>query len=558
MNFISRARAGCLPIVVLALGLFIAILIPAVVGLGKFVKTQSPLPGVEIFAPEAETSCTSPQDLTRNLRDISKSDLLTHIESRSVVMDRRIEASTLVAAITQANQTKSHGGIDGELWIIGSEIEGSVHVEGLQNRIPVEMESTVIKGNLYIERSEQAEHWHVDTVTGHFMSYHSKLSEFTLSCAQQFLPFRSEFSADVEIASVQDAVIKDSKFDASLAVGTVLPAERTINVPQFFMSNSSVSETTRLGICSSSQEFSIDDSTLGEMDVQTYDCGSDGPAPSSRFKSYLFNISDSKFQGKVNLSGLQTPSLYISKCTFSDLVDLSHARVDSRAYVSDVDFEKELSLFEADLTYKPPHWGPFGIFIYRTRIDALRLQWEQLADQRDWTHAGAYWYGTKVKNVLNEVEWDQIEHAVAKIDNSTHTLNEIRFHRLALNMVAEPSVGKVVQFIGWGFGYRPLWLTAWIVGFMMLYAYIYWREAKSVNSASGGLVDWTRLNFAISFSLRTALFFTFGPKNSRTTIFKVITVSEALLIKVLLVLLLDSLTRISPLLNDIARSIIPS
>jgi hypothetical protein len=100
---------------------------------------------------------------------------------------------------------------------------------------------------------------------------------------------------------------------------------------------------------------------------------------------------------------------------------------------------------------------------------------------------------------------------------------------------------------------------AWVVGFIMLYAYIYWRQAKAISSATAGrLINWARLRFAILFSLKTALFFTFGPKNSRTTVFKIITGSEALLIKVLLLLVLNSLTRISPLLHDIARSLIPN
>jgi hypothetical protein len=567
MSFLSRARASCLPMVILALVVLIAVLIPSLVGLRKITKTQ---PSHVVSAPEASSNCASRPD-TEKLREISKADLVDAIKSGRDLYKRRIDASTLAAAITQATRTQSRGADQGGLFLYKSYIDGDLYLDGLRSRIPVVMdENTIIKGTIDIENSELG-YWRVDTVRGGFLSYQTKFSEFALNCARQFSTYYSEFSKDVDITAVQRADISDSKFDASLAIGTVLTTDG-VDPPAFIMSNSSVSKIARLNVCANSQIMAIDGSTLDEqMYVQTYACKSEAQSRTSRTRAARkssLEIVDSRFAGRVSFVGLQIFSVDFNQCTFSDLVDLSYASIGFGAHVSYVDFEKELSLYETQLPSKrlgnvdrSDDGLPVlesGISIDHIRIGALRLQWEQLTDQTEWENSWRNWYVTKVRNLLSEAEWDQIESAVAQIDNSTRTLNEIRFHRHVLKMFADPSVGKVVQFIGWGFGYRPLWLIAWIVGFVMLYAYIYWREGKSIGSSDGKLVNWARLRFAVSFSLRTALLFTFGPKNSRTTVFKVITGSEAVLIKVLAVLFLDSLTRISPLLNEVTKAIIPS
>jgi hypothetical protein len=161
-------RAGCLPIVILALIVSIAVLIPGLVELRKITKTQ---PSQVVSAPEASSNCSSGPDREK-LRDISKADLVDAIKSGRDLYKRRIDASRLAAAITQATRTQSRGGDQGGLFLYKSYIDGDLYLDGLRNRIPVVMdENTIIKGTINIQNSEVG-YWRVDTVTGRF----SKLS----------------------------------------------------------------------------------------------------------------------------------------------------------------------------------------------------------------------------------------------------------------------------------------------------------------------------------------------------------------------------------------------
>jgi hypothetical protein len=545
MSFLSRVRARCLPMILLSFGLLIAVLIPATIGMSK--NRQDPPPS---DSPSFTVKVCANRSGAGSRREVSLPELLSLIRSGKEVRYKQIKASTLVAAITELNQTKSRGNFKGNVRIRASYIYGDIHLEQLENQLPVDLLWTTIEGDVYIDNVKNSANWWIDTITGALHTSHSQFAKFEVNCVDRAEIQDSQFNDDASILSANDVSIEKSKFDASLIVGTVLAEDKN---HAFRLENSSVARGTDLWICSARQSTWIIDSTFGgQMDVSTTSCGRQD------FYSSLF-ISGSRFNGKVHLSRLRLSTLDFERCTFSDLVDLSYARIDKRANFSDVDFADELSLLEAHLPTRRLHQESLfrdesGVRIERVSIAALRLRWEQLTTQRYWTHPEA-WYETKVQGQLDESQWDHVEHAVAEIDNSTSTLNEIRFRR---HLVSMYSPGDLVQFIGWGFGYRPLWLAEWILGFIALYAYIYWKEAKSISATDGERINWARLKFAISFSWRTALSFTFGYKNSITPGFRIITGTESVLIKVLLVMFLHSLTHISPLLNDIARSIIPS
>jgi hypothetical protein len=537
-----------------------ALVIPALSELWKVVRTETP---VADSTPKASNHCRSLHKIEKkNLRDISKKDLLAHIEKGHDIWWRRIKASTLVAALTEANRTKSRGLTGRGLFINSSVVYGDVHLQGLQNEIPVAMDKVVVKGDLIIENSNMG-FWNLDTITGFFGSAQNKFTELAIKCVRDVSIDYSRISGDVEIKSAHQATIYESKIGSSLDLGTVLPYHQRDDVPRFYMSNTSVSKTARLAICSTYQVTSISESTVDErMDVQTYVYKPEGRKPmedSPISEVSGLTISDSSFKDRVNISGLQTSYLDLSQCTFSDLVDLSYARIDVGAQVSDVDFDNELSLYAARLPSKRSDQKNPGIAIDRTRIGALRLRWEQLTEQGDWQRPGKNWYETKVRNQLEEAQWDQIEHSVAAIDDSTSTVNQIKFYRHVLHALPSFSFWERFQFIGWGFGCQPLWLFAWIFGFIGLYASIYWRYETYLKGAPvSPSSKWARRRFGILFSLRTAWHTTFGPNNSRNTVLKVITASESLIIKILLVLLVNSLAHVWPLLNEIVKSFLPS
>ncbi len=568
MSFLRRVWAIASSIIVFLLCISIALLIPPAVELWKVIRTETP---VVVLPPKASKDCASLHN-PKKLRDISKKDILAHIKKGVAIRKRLINAPALAAAIMEADRSVSRkSGLD-TLIITRSNIYGDLKLEGLRSGISVVTDgNTVIKGSVSIENSEVGRLWQLETVTGGIASYQSKFGEFSVKCTTQFSSAYSKFSADVDITSANDASIQDSKFGSSLEVGTVRPNDG-VNVNQFSLISSSVSKTTRLNICANMQSLYFDNSSFGEQTyVKTYACRPEQRKLSPRWaarQSFVI-IANSRFSGTVSFAGLQTFSLDFEQCTFSDLVDLSYANIEFSAHASDVDFEKELSLHEAQLPskrlgtinrsdYRLPALQS-GISIDRVRIGALRLRWDQLTGQRNWKRPGMNWYETKVRTRLEEPEWDQIEHALAEIESSTSTANEVKFRQHFLDALPHFSIWEYIQFLGWGFGYRPLWLATWIFGFFSLCVFIYWIRDNKLIGSPASRTGWARLKFAISFGLRTAWHFpTFGPKNSKTTFLKITTWIEGVIMKVVFALWLNSIAHVSPLLNEIVKGIIPS
>jgi hypothetical protein len=567
MSFRSQIRR-ILPYILVLLLCTIALLIPPAVEAWKVIKTETP---VVVSPPKASKDCASLHN-PKKLRDISKKDIFDHIKKGVAIRKRLIKASALAAAIREADRSISRRKYLGALIITRSDILGDLELNGLRHGISIVMDSnTVIKGSVYIENSDVGRLWQLDTVMGSIASYQSNFGEFTAKCTRQFLSAYSKFSADVDIASVNDVTIEDSKFGGSLEVGTVLPNDG-VNVNQFSLTSSSVSKATRLDICANMQRLYFDNSSFGgQMYVKTYACQPERRELSPRWaasESFII-IAESRFSGTVSFAGLQTFSLDLKQCTFSDLVDLSYANIGFSAHASDVDFEKELSLHEAQLPskrlgtinrsdYRLPALQS-GISIDRVRIGALRLRWDQLTDKEDWKRPGMNWYETKVRTQLDEPEWDQIEHALAEIESSTSTANEVKFRQHFFDALPHFSIYEYIQFLGWGFGYRPLWLATWIFGFFSLCVFIYWIRDNRLIGSPTSRTSWARLKFAILFGLRTAWHFpTFGPKNSKTTFLKITTWLEGVIMKVVFALWLNSLAHVSPLLNEIVKGIIPS
>ena len=95
-------------------------------------------------------------------------------------------------------------------------------------------------------------------------------------------------------------------------------------------------------------------------------------------------------------------------------------------------------------------------------------------------------------------------------------------------------------------------LFAWIILLFAVFTAIYFTQTKSLNN----LVQ--RLKFALAFSWRTSLTLGYGYQQSRTTLFKTLTLVHSIAFKIMLLCLLKAVANVSPLLNDLIGKLLPT
>jgi hypothetical protein len=114
----------------------------------------------------------------------------------------------------------------------------------------------------------------------------------------------------------------------------------------------------------------------------------------------------------------------------------------------------------------------------------------------------------------------------------------------------------------WGFGARPLRLILWMTIIYLLFTLVYYiellhRPGVARANREAHKHDLKILRQILYFSFRNSLTLTYGFERSRTLLYKIITLFQAVLAKAMLVLLFQAFANISPLLHDFLGKIVP-
>lgn len=245
----------------------------------------------------------------------------------------------------------------------------------------------------------------------------------------------------------------------------------------------------------------------------------------------------------ISFSGMRSDEADFSNAEFQDHVDYRNAVFTRYANFNHATFRDTASFYKALFPEPPkvPDQKSHGVDLGGVRFfKPVNLNWKQLRD------------GRLTSN--DPTTWATLEETF-KSSGDLESQNEAYFQKRQLS---REGLMDGVSYVFWGYGVRPLRLLMWISLVQLVFTATYWTQTRSIRP---DLVSWqrqkARLAFAISFGLQTAITLAYGITNSRTLLFKTLTVMHMLFMKVLLLLLLVALANVSPLLHDILGKLLP-
>jgi uncharacterized protein YjbI with pentapeptide repeats len=109
----------------------------------------------------------------------------------------------------------------------------------------------------------------------------------------------------------------------------------------------------------------------------------------------------------------------------------------------------------------------------------------------------------------------------------------------------------------WGYGVRPMRVLFWLAVLVLAFAATYWTQLPAGSNTNCLARNFSRVRSAVTFSARTAWEVSYGYNNSTTTTFRLITIAESILAKLLFACLAYALTKSSPLLSELLKKLIP-
>jgi uncharacterized protein YjbI with pentapeptide repeats len=249
----------------------------------------------------------------------------------------------------------------------------------------------------------------------------------------------------------------------------------------------------------------------------------------------MANFTDVEFRGGADFSG----------STFSELLSLSNAT-----------FSDEADFYQCKFPSPNKHSNaPSGTFLAKVRFEkGPQLHYSQLLEEGPWWQ---FWNLTPTSKVATETarSWQSLERSFMK-SADLDSQNEAMYYRrtLAPHAPGEDKENFLVNRFSklfWGYGVRPWRLAGWIVLFFGWFTFIYWTQTKELGNPA------RRWKFALGFSWRTSLTLWYGYQNSRTLLFKVLSIIHSISIKIMLVCFLKAIANVSPLLRDLLGKILP-
>ena len=189
-------------------------------------------------------------------------------------------------------------------------------------------------------------------------------------------------------------------------------------------------------------------------------------------------------------------------------------------------------------------------------------------------YSATYLDGVKFRQDATLV-WQQLDSRVsplsagtwASLDDFFRRAGDLESQNAAVYARAVDQAGRIDGFTArvidraqrylWGYGTKPAYLLGWMVLAFVMCTWAYWTQTQPLAEDRPkwrGIA--ARLGYALEFSTRTSLQFGYGYTNARTQTFKVIAVTQTTLLKVLFVLLIVSLSRTSPLLQQVVSRLV--
>ena len=247
---------------------------------------------------------------------------------------------------------------------------------------------------------------------------------------------------------------------------------------------------------------------------------------------------------------------------FLDESDFMGATFETAVSFADVTFGKTAAFDGAEFT------PPIG-------DESLgHLQYAALLTPDVTQFSATYLDGVKFRQDAT-LSWHQLDSRISPLSASTWASLDDFFHRGGdlesqnsavyaravdearhIDGLAGRAVDRVQRYL-WGYGTKPAYLFGWMALAFLLFTWAYWTQTGPLTE---GRTRWhgiaTRIGYALEFSLRTSLQFGYGYTNARSQQFKVIAVTQTALLKLLFVLLIVSLSRTSPLLQQVVSRLV--
>lgn len=254
------------------------------------------------------------------------------------------------------------------------------------------------------------------------------------------------------------------------------------------------------------------------------------------------DLSSSEFLGRTSFENTRfTELLNLNDALFDDDVDFYHANFpEPKRYDS------------------KPVQGLTGLILDGTKFrKRCRLKWSQLTNN-GYAPQGGLKLVTKEPMTFESLERVFHENSDIGSENEAHyqmRLLETRDSDASWHRV----FADYISLVFWGYGVRPMRLFLWMLIIFAVFTTAYWTQTRDM------MVDgryWpsqlARLRQVCHFSFRNSLTLFYGFDRSRTLAFKVITLSQSVLSKIMFIILLKAVSNISPLLRDIVGKLIPT
>lgn len=256
--------------------------------------------------------------------------------------------------------------------------------------------------------------------------------------------------------------------------------------------------------------------------------------------------------GRVDFTNLKCAEADFSDVEFRSYVDFSRAKFTKFVTFNNAAFEEALNFTGTGF---PPFIKPqqnqesmnTGLILDGVRFQkTINLEWNQVAHSL---------------NTQRQDTWRLLEDAFKRSGN-LEGQNEAMYQRrlregAEANGLKQKSI-NIFERIYWGYGVRPWRLIGWMLFLLAIFTYFYWTQTKAMaegKSKQQGRRD--RLQYALAFSLHSSRSLTYGYQNSRTPLFKFLTLFQAIGFIVLTLCLLQALANISPLLNQLVGKLLP-
>lgn len=268
------------------------------------------------------------------------------------------------------------------------------------------------------------------------------------------------------------------------------------------------------------------------------------------------------FQKSADFSGLTCLNAKFDRARFRGPADFRYSKVSTLESFGGTIFEDEADFFfatfplEADQAQAlfPEKGLELGDVQFKK---AVHLNWDQLVVEKPWWQ---FWRGPKLKVNRGGIRtWEALEEAFGNSGN-LEGQNEAMYQR----RLVEPHYrgynkdSNDLSFLFWGYGIRPWRVIGWMMLVNLLFGLFYWTQTTKLETAGN---KWQsrmdRLRFTTAFTLKTFWKFTYGFQNSTTPLFKTLTLVHSILSKVMLVCLLNVISHVSPLLNEIVGKLLP-